>query len=49
MSMIYDGGVRDGRISLNRFVELTSTIAGEDLRTVPEEGHDRGRLATPTS
>jgi dihydropyrimidinase len=25
MSLVYDGGVRTGRISLNRFVELTST------------------------
>src|SRR5262249_48322928 len=25
MSLVYDGGVREGRISLNRFVELTST------------------------
>jgi Dihydroorotase and related cyclic amidohydrolases len=25
MSLVYDGGVRPGRISLNRFVELTST------------------------
>src|SRR3954453_16737409 len=25
MSLVYDGGVRPGRISLNRLVELTST------------------------
>ena len=41
MSLVYDGGVRPGRISLNRFVELTLDVAGEDLRPVPAQGHDR--------
>ena len=34
-------GVREGRISLNRFVELTSTNVGEALRPLPAQGHDR--------
>ena len=44
MSLVYDGGVRTGRISLNRFVELTSIVSGEDLRPVPAQGHDRARV-----
>ncbi len=44
MSLVYDGGVRTGRISLNRFVELTSHVAGQDLRSVSAQGHDRARF-----
>jgi dihydropyrimidinase len=44
MSLVYDGGVRPGRISLNRFVGADLDLAGQDLRPVPAQGHDRARL-----
>ena len=34
MSLVYDGGVRAGRISLNRFVELTSTSPARIFATM---------------
>jgi dihydropyrimidinase len=38
MSLIYDGGVRPGRISLNRFVELTSTSPAKIFGLFPRKG-----------
>src|SRR5919205_1738764 len=38
MSLVYDGGVRTGRISMNRFVELTSTAAAKMFGLFPRKG-----------
>lgn len=38
MSLIYQGGVVEGRISLNRFVELTSTAAAKTFGLFPKKG-----------
>jgi dihydropyrimidinase len=38
MSLIYDGGVRAGRIPLNRFVELTSTAPAKIFGLFPRKG-----------
>jgi dihydropyrimidinase len=38
MSLIYNGGVASGRISLNRFVELTSTAAAKIFGLFPRKG-----------
>ncbi len=38
MSLIYDGGVAQQRISLNRFVELTSTAAAKMFGLFPRKG-----------
>ncbi|HTG14658.1 MAG TPA: dihydropyrimidinase [Blastocatellia bacterium] len=38
MSLIYNGGVAGGRISLNRFVELTSTSAAKLFGLFPRKG-----------
>ena len=38
MSLVYDGGVRTGRISLNRFVELTSTAPAKIFGLFPRKG-----------
>jgi len=38
MSLVYDGGVRTGRISLNRFVELTSTSPAKIFGMFPRKG-----------
>jgi dihydropyrimidinase len=38
MSLVYDGGVRGGRISLNRFVELTSTSPAKIFGLFPRKG-----------
>ncbi|HSE98133.1 MAG TPA: dihydropyrimidinase, partial [Blastocatellia bacterium] len=38
MSLIYNGGVAAGRISLNRFVELTSTAAAKLFGLFPRKG-----------
>jgi len=38
MSLIYDGGVAQKRISLNRFVELTSTAAAKIFGLFPKKG-----------
>jgi dihydropyrimidinase len=38
MSLVYDGGVRSGRISLNRFVELTSTSPARLFGLFPKKG-----------
>jgi dihydropyrimidinase len=38
MSLVYDGGVRPGRISLNRFVELTSTSPAKIFGLFPKKG-----------
>jgi dihydropyrimidinase len=38
MSLVYDGGVRTGRISLNRFVELTSTNVAKLFGLYPRKG-----------
>src|SRR5712692_9394426 len=37
MSLVYDGGVRTGRISLNRFVELTSTSPAKIFGLFPRK------------
>jgi dihydropyrimidinase len=38
MSLVYDGGVKTGRISLNRFVELTSTAPAKIFGLFPRKG-----------
>jgi dihydropyrimidinase len=38
MSLIYDGGVAAGRVSVNRFVELTSTAAAKMFGLFPRKG-----------
>jgi dihydropyrimidinase len=38
MPTLYDGGVRSGRISLNRFVELTSTAPAKLFGMFPRKG-----------
>jgi dihydropyrimidinase len=38
MSLVYDGGVRQGRITLNRFVELTSTAPAKMFGLFPRKG-----------
>ncbi len=38
MSLVYDGGVRTGRITLNRFVELTSTSPAKIFGMFPRKG-----------
>ena len=38
MSLVYNGGVVTGRISLNRFVELTSTAAAKAFGLFPKKG-----------
>jgi dihydropyrimidinase len=38
MSLIYNGGVAEGRISVNRFVELTSTSAARLFGLFPRKG-----------
>ncbi len=38
MTLVYDGGVRTGRISLNRFVELTSTAPAKIFGLFPRKG-----------
>jgi dihydropyrimidinase len=38
LSMIYDGGVRGGRISLNRFVDLVSTAPARMMGLYPRKG-----------
>ena len=38
MSLVYDGGVRSGRISRNRFVELTSTSPAKIFGLFPRKG-----------
>ena len=38
MSLLYDGGVVTGRISLNRFVELTSTSPAKIFGLFPKKG-----------
>ncbi len=38
MSLVYDGGVRTGRISLNRWVELTSTSPARIFGLFPRKG-----------
>jgi dihydropyrimidinase len=38
MSLVYDGGVRTGRIALNRWVELTSTSPAKIFGLFPRKG-----------
>ena len=38
MSLVYDGGVRSGRITLNRFVELTATSPAKIFGLFPRKG-----------
>ncbi|MEO8431867.1 MAG: dihydropyrimidinase [Acidobacteriota bacterium] len=38
MSLVWDGGVRTGRISVNRFVELTSTSPAKIFGLFPKKG-----------
>jgi dihydropyrimidinase len=38
MSLVYDGGVRAGKISLNRFVELTATSPAKIFGLFPRKG-----------
>ena len=44
MTLLWDGGVRAGRIDAQRFVELTAAGPGAGLRPVAPQGHDRGGL-----
>ena len=38
MALVYNGGVHEGRISLNKFVELTSTAAAKTFGLFPKKG-----------
>lgn len=38
MSLVYNGGVAQGRISINRFVEITSTAAAKIFGLFPRKG-----------
>jgi dihydropyrimidinase len=38
MSLVFDGGVKTGKISLNRFVELTSTSPAKIFGLFPRKG-----------
>jgi dihydropyrimidinase len=38
MSLVYNGGVAEGRISVNRFVEITSTSAAKIFGLFPKKG-----------
>ena len=38
MSLVYDGGVRTGRMSINRFVEVTSTSPARIFGLFPRKG-----------
>ena len=38
MSLVFNGGVVEGRISLNRFVELTSTASAKMFGLFPKKG-----------
>ena len=38
MSLVYDGGVRTGKITMNRFVELTSTSPAKIFGMFPKKG-----------
>ena len=38
MSLVFNGGVKKGRISLNKFVELTSTAAAKTFGLFPKKG-----------
>lgn len=38
MSLVFNGGVHEGRISLNKFVELTSTAAAKMFGIFPKKG-----------
>ena len=42
--MIHSFGVREGRITLNRMVELLATNPARAVRPLPAQGDDRGRL-----
>ena len=48
MSLIYHHGVSQGRVNLNRFVELTSTAAAKIFGLFPKKG-TIAVGATPTS
>ena len=38
MSLLWDGGVRSGRIDINRFVQITSTAAAKIFGLYPKKG-----------
>jgi dihydropyrimidinase len=38
MALLYNGGVLEGRISLNRFVEITATTPAKMFGMYPEKG-----------
>jgi len=38
MSLVYNGGVASGRISVNRFVEITSTSSAKIFGLFPRKG-----------
>ena len=42
MSLVYSGGVAQGRFGVNRFVELVATAPGQTLRPLSPQGHNRG-------
>ena len=47
--LLWDGGVRAGRISMNRFVEITSTAPAKIFGLYPQQGDHRRRAPTPIS
>ena len=44
MSLVYDGGVRAGTHLAQPLRRADVDVAGEDLRAVPAQGHDRAGL-----
>ena len=45
MQLIHHHGVNAGKISLNRFVEITATAPARIFGMYPQEGHDCRRVA----
>ena len=49
MEVLFDGGVSQGRIGVNRFVEITATTPAKMFGMYPQEGDDGAGRPTPTS
>ena len=43
MPLLYSQGVLEGRLTINRFVELTGHQSSQGLRLASSQGHDRDR------
>ena len=43
LPLLFSEGVGQGRLSLNRFVDLAATAGGQALRPLPAQGHHRRR------